>query len=125
MSSKAEVRHAGNVVIVDLAGKITLGDGSGLVRGTIKELANAGHRSILLNLRDVTYLDSSGLGELVGAYASISNLGGQIKLLNTQGKVKDLLAVTKLYTVFETFEDEGTALRSFSAEGAAGGRATV
>lgn len=118
MSVKAEVRQAGNVAIVDLAGKITLGEGSGMVRGTIKELAGEGQKNILVNLADVTYLDSAGLGELVGSYATITNLGGRIKLLNAQGKVKDLLAVTKLYTVFETFEDEGKALRSFTADAA-------
>lgn len=118
MSVKAEVRQAGNVAIVDLAGRITLGEGSGMVRGTIKSLASEGQKDILLNLKDVTYLDSAGLGELVGSYATITNLGGRIKILNAQGKVKDLLAVTKLYTVFETFEDEGKALRSYTAEAA-------
>ena len=118
MSSKADVRQVGNVAIVDLAGKITLGEGCGLVRGTIKELANDGNRNILLNLRNVTYVDSAGLGELVGSYATITNLGGQIKLLHAQGKVKDLLAVTKLYTVFVTFDDEAVALRSFAADAA-------
>lgn len=118
MSSKADVRHVGNVAIVDLAGKITLGEGCGLVRGTIKELASTGNKDILLNMREVTYVDSAGLGELVGSYATITNLGGQIKLLHAQGKVKDLLAVTKLYTVFAAFDDEGVALRSFAAEAA-------
>lgn len=118
MSAKAEVRQAGNVAIVDLAGKITLGEGSGMVRGTIKELVGDGHKDILINLKDVTYLDSAGLGELVGSYATITNAGGRIKLLNAQGKVKDLLAVTKLYAVFETFEDERQALRSYTGEAA-------
>jgi anti-sigma B factor antagonist len=115
MSSKADVRYSGDVAIVDLSGRITLGEGCGLVRGTIKQLMGAGHKNILLNLKDVSYIDSAGLGELVGSYASITNLGGQIKLLHTQGKVKDLLAVTKLYTVFVTFDDEAAALRSFAA----------
>jgi anti-sigma B factor antagonist len=118
MSSKAEVRHAGNVAIVDLSGKIVLGEGSGQVRATIKELVSAGHKDILINLKQVTYLDSAGLGELVGSYATISNLGGRVKLLHAQGKVKDLLTVTKLYTVFVTFDDEAEALRSFSVEAA-------
>ena len=116
MSSKADVRQAGNVSIVDLAGKITLGEGCGLVRGTIKELVGSGHKDILLNLAGVTYLDSAGLGELVGSYATVTNLGGRIKLLHPQGKVKDLLAVTKLYTVFVSFDDEGEAIRSFGSE---------
>ena len=117
MSVKANVRHVGNVAIVDLSGRITLGEGSGTVRSAIKELVMEGRKNILLNLAGVTYLDSAGLGELVGSYASVGNAGGQIKLLNTQGKVKDLLAVTKLYTVFVTFDNEAEALRSFSAPG--------
>ncbi len=115
MSFKVSARHAGNVAIVDLSGKITLGEGCGMVRGTIKDLVTAGDRNILVNLKDVTYLDSAGLGELVGSYATITNQGGQIKLLHAQGKVKDLLAVTKLYTVFVTFDDEEEAVRSFAA----------
>jgi anti-sigma B factor antagonist len=118
MNFKVSVRHAGNVAIVDLAGKITLGEGCGMVRSTIKDLVNGGSRNILANLKDVTYLDSAGLGELVGSYATITNLGGAIKLLHAQGKVKDLLAVTKLYTVFVAFDNEAEALRSFSTEAA-------
>jgi len=119
MSLKTNVRHAGDVAIVDLSGRITLGEGSGLVRSTIKDLTAAGHKSILLNLKDVSYIDSAGLGELVGAYASVSHAGGQVKLLNVHSRVKDLLQVTKLYTVFVAFQDEAEALRSF-ASGAAG-----
>lgn len=115
MTPKATVRQSGNVAIVDLAGKITLGDGSGLVRNTIKELLAAGSRNILLNLAQVSYLDSAGLGEVVGSYATVASAGGEVKLLNPQGKVKDLLQVTKLYTVFAAFTDEGAALRSFAA----------
>ena len=74
-----------------------------------------GNRNILLNLKDVTYLDSAGLGEMVGSYATVTNQGGQIKLLNVQSKVHDLLQITKLYTVFATYSDEGEALRSFAA----------
>src|SRR5215831_12819604 len=119
MSFKVSSRQAGNVTILDLAGKIMLGDGSGQLRSAIKEAVNAGHNDILVNLADVTYLDSAGLGELVGSYATVTNAGGRIKLLNTQGKVKDVLTITKLYAVFPTFEDEATALQSF-ASGAAG-----
>jgi len=117
MAVKAAVRNVGNVAVVDLGGRITLGEGSGTIRETIKNLAAAGQKNILLNLADVTYLDSAGLGELVGAYASVTHAGGQIKLLHAQGKVKDLLAVTKLYTVFVAFDDEATALQSFAAAG--------
>ena len=120
MSVKATIRGSGDVAIVDLAGRITLGEGSGAVRSAIKELLMEGRKNILLNLAGVTYLDSAGLGELVGSYASVGNAGGQIKLLNTQGKVKDLLAVTKLYAVFATFSDEAEAVRSFAVSGGSG-----
>lgn len=114
MSVKADVRQNGNVAIVDLAGKITLGEGSGLLRSTIKDLVTAGHKAILLNLQGVSYLDSAGLGEMVGSYATVTNQGGQIKLLNVQSKVHDLLQITKLYTVFAAYSDEGEAVRSFA-----------
>src|SRR5512140_949688 len=100
MSLKAEIRRSGDVSIVDLAGRITLGEGSGLVRSTIKELVTSGRKNILLNLKEVTYIDSAGLGELVGSYASVTNAGGNIKLLHPQAKVHDLRQTTKLYTVF-------------------------
>jgi anti-sigma B factor antagonist len=116
MSCKASVRHVGDVVVVDISGRLTLGDGSGMIRNTIKDLVTAGERRILLNLKDVSYMDSAGLGEMVGAYATVSNLGGHIKLLNTQGKIKDLLQVTKLYTVFASFDDEAKAVTSFLSD---------
>jgi anti-sigma B factor antagonist len=119
MSCRAAVRHAGNIAVVDLSGRITLGDGSGLVRETIKSLLKEGRKDILLNLKDVSYMDSAGLGELVGAYASVTNAGGTIKLLNAQGRVKEVLSVTKLYTVFEAFSDEAAALKSFSSAASA------
>src|SRR5690349_9009049 len=95
MSLKATVRRAGDVSIVDLAGRLTLGEGSGLVRATIKEVVASGQKNILVNLKDVTYIGSAGLGELVGAYATVTNMGGNIKLLHPQSKVHDLLQVTK------------------------------
>jgi anti-sigma B factor antagonist len=115
MSCKAAVRHAGNVAIIDLSGRVTLGEGCALVRATIKDLVQEGQINLLLNLAEVNYMDSAGLGELVGSYASITNKGGKIKLLNPQGRVAEVLNVTKLYTVFETFTDEATALQSYSA----------
>jgi anti-sigma B factor antagonist len=121
MSLKANVRQSGDVSIVDLAGRITLGEGSGLMRNTIKELVSSGRKNVLLNLKEVTYIDSAGLGEMVGAYASVTNAQGNIKLLHPQSKVKDLLQITKLYTVFVAFDDEQEALRSF-ATAAGGGR---
>jgi anti-sigma B factor antagonist len=122
MSLKANVRRAGDVQIVDLAGRITLGEGSGLLRNTIKDLVGSGQRNILVNLKEVSYLDSAGLGELVGSYASVTNAGGNIKLLNPQAKVHDLLQITKLYTVFVAFDDEPEALRSFAAAASGGGK---
>ncbi len=122
MSVKANVRRVGDVAIVDLAGRITLGEGSGLLRTTIKDLITAGQKNILLNLREVSYLDSGGLGEMVGSYASVTNAGGKIKLLHPQAKVHDLLQVTKLYTVFVAFDDEIEALRSFASTAAAATR---
>lgn len=118
MSLKANVRKAGDVAIVDLAGRITLGEGSGLLRGTIKDLVANGQKNILVNLKEVTYVNSAGLGELVGSYASVTHMGGNIKLLHPQAKVHDLLQVTKLFTVFVTFDDENEALRSFAAAAA-------
>ena len=113
MSCTAAVRHAGSVAIVDLAGRITLGEGSGLVRGTLKDLVAAGERKILLNLKEVSYIDSAGLGELVGGYATVTNQGGTVKMAAAQAKVDTLMQVTKLYTVFECFPDEAAALASF------------
>jgi anti-sigma B factor antagonist len=115
MSLKATVRKAGDVAIVELGGRLTLGEGSGLVRNTIKDLVGAGQKNILLDLKDVSYIDSAGLGELVGGYATVTNAGGNIKLLNVQAKVQDLLQVTKLYTVFAAFDNESAALGSFAA----------
>ena len=109
MSCKAAVRHSGKIAIVDLSGRLCLGEGSGLVRNTIKNLITSGTSDILLNLAGVTYIDSAGLGELVGSYASATSGGGKIKLLNAQGKVSEVLTITKLYTVFESFGDEAGA----------------
>ena len=120
MSFKATVRHTGDVAIVDLAGRLTLGEGSGGMRTTIKDLLAQGSRKVLLNLNEVSYIDSTGLGELISAYASVTNVGGQIKLLNTQSRVRDLLTITKLHIVFEDFSDEVAALRSFTGTEVAG-----
>jgi anti-sigma B factor antagonist len=121
MIAKANVRQSGDVAIVDLAGRITMGEGSGVVRSAIKELLAGGRKNILLNLKDVAYIDSAGLGELVGAFASVNSAAGAIKLLHVQGKVRDLLQITKLYTVFQAYDDELAAVRSF-AHGATAGK---
>jgi anti-sigma B factor antagonist len=106
-------RVSGDVTIVDVAGKITLGDGSAMLRDKVKELSAAGTKKILLNLGEVNYIDSSGIGELVSAFTTISNTGGGLKLLNLTKRVQDLLQITKLYTVFEVFDDEAQAIASF------------
>jgi anti-sigma B factor antagonist len=115
MSVKLTTRENGDVIIVDTAGKLTLGEGTSTLRTKIRELVAGGSRRIVLNLADVSYMDSSGLGELIGAHTTIATAGGEMKLLNLAGHVHDLMKVTKLYTVFETFEDEAAAVNSFSA----------
>ena len=107
------VREVGGVTIVDLSGRITLGEGSGVLRDTVRELLSKGQKNVLLNLGDVSYIDSSGLGELVSSYTSAANQGAKVKLVHVQKKVHDLLQITKLYTVFESFEDESAGIGSF------------
>lgn len=114
MSIKASTRLVDGVTIVDLSGRITLGEASSTLRETVRDLISKGQKNILLNLGDVTYIDSSGIGELVSSYTSVSNQGGKLKLLNLQKKVHDLLQITKLYTVFEVHTDEAAAVRSYS-----------
>lgn len=114
MAASASIRMAGSVAIVDLKGRITLGDGSGIIRETVKGLAEKGARSVLLNLAEVSYIDSGGLGEMVGSYATLRNQGAMMKLLNAKTRVHDVLQITKLYTVFEVFSDEAAAVASFA-----------
>jgi len=102
-------------MVVDVSGRITLGEGSSNLRQSIRELLAAGHRKILLNLAEVSYIDSSGIGELVSGYTSVTNQGGQLKLVNLTKRVKDLLQITKLYTVFDIYDDEVHAIQSFGA----------
>ena len=106
-------RDAGKVTVVELSGRITLGEGSALLRKTIRGLLDDQRRMILLNLADVDYIDSSGIGELVSGFTSVKNRKGDLKLLQLTNRVRDLLQITKLYTVFDVFSDENTALRSF------------
>ena len=103
----------GDIVILDLRGKITIGEGSVLLRDTVENLLQAGRNRIILNLGGVSYVDSSGIGELVSRYTTTKNMGGKLKLLNLPKKIKDLLMITKLLTVFEIYEDEPAALESF------------
>ena len=113
MSATINNRQNGDVVIVDVGGKITLGDGSVAIREAVKKLVADGSKNIVLNLGDVTYIDSSGIGELVSAFTTVSNNGGSLKLLNLTKRVHDLLQITKLYTVFEVHNDEAGAVASF------------
>jgi anti-sigma B factor antagonist len=111
---KANTRQVDGVTVVDLSGRITLGEGSTILRDTVRELLGRGQKKILLNLGDVNYIDSSGIGELVSGYTTVTNQGGQLKLLNLTKKVRDLLQITKLYTVFDVFDEETAAIRSFT-----------
>lgn len=106
-------RQAGDITILDLEGKITIGEGSVALRSKIRELLGDGKSKILLNLASVGYVDSSGIGELVSSFTAVKKEGGTLKLLNLVQKIQDLLAITKLLTVFDTFDDEGDALSSF------------
>jgi anti-sigma B factor antagonist len=106
-------REVSHVTIVDIAGRITLGDETGKLRDTIHQIIAVGKKKIVLNLASVDYIDSSGVGELVGSFTTVRNSGGELKLLNLTKKVHDVLHVTKLYTVFDIKDDEFTAIKSF------------
>jgi anti-sigma B factor antagonist len=111
---KSSTRQIDGVTIVDLSGRITLGEGSVVLRDTVRELLGKGNKKILLNLGDVNYIDSSGIGELVSAFTTVRNQGGDLKLLNLTKKVHDLLQITKLYTVFDVKDDEANAVKAFN-----------
>ncbi|HTW44186.1 MAG TPA: STAS domain-containing protein [Acidobacteriaceae bacterium] len=111
---KITTRQVDGVTILDLSGRITLGEGSVLLRDAVRDLLAKGSKHILLNLGDVNYIDSSGIGELVSAYTTARNQGGELKLLNLTKKVHDLLQITKLYTVFDVKDDEASAIASFT-----------
>jgi anti-sigma B factor antagonist len=113
VSMKASTRQIDGVTVVDLSGRITLGEGSVILRDTVRDLIGKGEKKILLNLGDVTYIDSSGIGELVSAFTTVRNQGGELKLLKLTKKVHDLLQITKLYTVFDVKDDEAVAISSF------------
>ena len=114
MSVKLNTRQVGDVNVVDVAGRITLGEGSTALRDAIRDMVAKNHKKILLNLGEVSYIDSSGIGELVSGFTSVTNSGGQLKLLGLNKRVKDLLQITKLYTVFDVHEEESSAIRSFT-----------
>jgi anti-sigma B factor antagonist len=110
---KVNTRQVDGVTILDLSGRITLGEGSVQLRDAVRDLLAKGSKLILLNLGDVNYIDSSGIGELVSAYTTVRNQGGELKLLNLTKKVHDLLQITKLYTVFDVKDDEASAIASY------------
>ena len=106
-------RQAGDVTILDMNGAVRIGEGSIALRDAIRGLADSGKKKILLNLAGVNYVDSSGIGELIANYTTVSRQGGQLKLLNLTDRIQNLLVITKLLTVFDSYEDEGEALKSF------------
>ncbi len=114
MSLKFKTRQVDGVSVLDLSGRITLGDGSVSLRDAVRDTVAKGSNRILLNLSEVDYIDSSGLGELVSAYTTVKNQGGELKLLHLTRKVHDLLQITKLYTVFDVRDDEASAVSSFA-----------
>jgi anti-sigma B factor antagonist len=113
VSVKLTSRQVGDVTVIDAAGRVTLGEGASAFRDAIRNFAAKGDKKLLLNLGDVSYIDSSGIGEMVSGFTTVTNGGGQLKLVGLSKRVKDLLQITKLYTVFEVFDDEAEAVRSF------------
>jgi anti-sigma B factor antagonist len=106
-------RQAGDVTILDLTGEVRIGDSSVALRNSVRNLADQGKKKLLLNLAGVKYIDSSGIGELIANYTTVSRQGGQLKLLNLTDRIQNLLVITKLLTVFDAYEDEAEALKSF------------
>jgi anti-sigma B factor antagonist len=114
VSMKIKSRQVDGITIMDCSGRITLGEGSVQLRDAVRDLLSKGSKQILLNLGDVTYIDSSGIGELVSAFTTVRNQGGDLKLLNLTKKVHDLLQITKLYTVFDIWDSEASAISAFN-----------
>lgn len=113
MVMTANIRRIEGVNIVDLSGRITIGEGTIVLKDAVRNLLQRNEKKILLNLADVSYIDSSGIGELVSSFTTVGNQGGKLKLLNLTKKVHDLLSITKLLTVFEVFDDEAKAIQNF------------
>jgi anti-sigma B factor antagonist len=114
MSLKINIRETADATVLDMSGRICLGEALGELRDSIREALAGDQKNILLNLAEVSYIDSSGLGQLISSYATVTSRGGQMKLLNLQKRVNDLMQVTKLVTVFETYSNEEAALKSFA-----------
>lgn len=113
MALQGTCREVNDIAVIDFSGKITLGEGSAKLRKMIRETIASGHNKIVLNLEDVDYIDSSGIGELVGAYTTVRNASGELKLTNLTNRVRDILQITRLYTVFDVRPNEEDAVRSF------------
>ena|SRR5215467_1986862 len=120
MDMKITIRQIGDVTVLDIAGRIVLGEECASLRESVCDLLDKGHKKILINLADVNYIDSSGLGQLVGTFTSVKKNQGELKLLNLTNKIQDLLQITKLYTVFEISDNEAAAIQSFGKSSAAG-----
>ncbi len=115
MSVKLETRQVGDVTVVDASGRITLGEGAEAFQELIEKLVASGHKKVLINMGGISYIDSSGIGELVNGFTTVTNAGGLLKLLNLGKRVYNLLQTTKLRTIFQTFDNEAAAIRSFSS----------
>lgn len=113
MTMKASERQVGKVTIIDLNGRITLGEESAVLRNLVRDAVTRGHKNILLNLADVSYIDSAGIGQLVSCFTSLRNQGGELKLMHLTKRVSDVLQITKLYTVFDIKDDESSAVAAF------------
>lgn len=114
MLLRGTYREVGEIAVIDFSGGITLGEGTSTLRVTVRELVGKGHRKILLNLGEVDYIDSAGLGELVAAYSTVRKAGGELKLLQPNERVRDLIQITRLFTVFDVQPNEPAAIRSFN-----------
>jgi anti-sigma B factor antagonist len=121
MKMTTNTRQVGGVTIVDISGRIVLGEESATLRNLVCDLLSQGHGKILFNLGDVDYIDSAGLGHLVSAFTSVRKQGGELKLLNLTSKVQDVMQITRLYTVFDILDDEGMAVKSFGQSATAPG----
>ena len=115
MSVKEKIHQVNDVLVIELSGRLTVGDGSVMLRDRIRKELAGGRKRILINLGDVSYIDSSGLGELISAFTSTTKSGGELKLLNLTKKIRDLMEIVRLYTIFDIYDNEGLALASFSA----------
>ena len=121
MNMTTSTRQVGGVTVVDISGRIVLGEGSAVLSDMVRDLLGNGHKQILLNLSAVNYIDSSGLGHLVSAFTSVRKQQGELKLLNLTNKVQDVMQITRLYTVFDIMDDESVAVKSFDQSAAATG----